>query len=553
MKTILQKTTQKNLTLNSENPGALSPLKTWILLTIIILFVVVVRVRLLDVPLERDEGEYAYMGQLLLRGVPPYSEAYSMKFPGTYLMYAGIMSLFGQTIQGIHLGFMLINCATIVLLFYLSRKIMNDFAAVIASGTYAVLSLSPSVFGFAAHTEHFVVLPAIGGSFLLLFAMEKNRPHLYFVSGIVFGLAFLMKQPGLFFIAFGVSYITYQHFASKSGQVLKKTLLYLALFTSGALAPFLATVLWLSASGVFDKFWFWTVQYAMQYGTQVPAFQIIEKFEDGFLTVVGGFSFLWIISAAGFVVLISRRALQANRAFILLFALFSFLCICPGFYFREHYFIALLPSISMSVGILVNYLNAKAGTFFKSPYARFVGLGFFIAAIVIGIGNQKDYLFKENPVKISRRLYQYNPFPESVEIAKFIDANSTEADRIAVLGSEPQIYFYSKRRSATGHIYMYGLMEKHDFALSMQKEMVREIESSIPKFIVLVLVDKSWLVHPYSDRYIIDWSKSYLKRNYRLVGAVDMISDDLTVYKWHDDAATYVFQAPDRVLIFEKT
>src|SRR5512140_4026993 len=83
--------------------------KRWIFLGLVILFVVFVRVRLLEVPLERDEGEYAYMGQLILQGIPPYGEAYNMKFPGTYLMYALVMAIFGQTIEGIHIGLMIVN------------------------------------------------------------------------------------------------------------------------------------------------------------------------------------------------------------------------------------------------------------------------------------------------------------------------------------------------------------------------------------------------------------------------------------------------------------
>lgn len=547
-----QKGINEDSTLNYEKAGMLSTAARWLLLGFILLFVVLVRVRLLDIPLERDEGEYAYMGQLVLQGVPPYSAAYSMKLPGTDLMYAGIMSLFGQSIRGIHLGLIVLNCATIVLLFYLGKKLANDVVGVIASSTYAVLSLSSSVFGFAAHATHFVALPAIGGALLLLSALDKNKPLLYFFSGTLFGLAFLMKQPGLFFIAFGATYLIYHYFASVPRRALKKMLLHIALFMSGALLPFLATVLWLYTSGVFDTFWFWTFQYAAQYGAQIPAFQILSNFEDELLSAVDGSFLLWIIAAAGLVVLYLQRDLKANRMFIILFSLFSFLSICPGFYFRGHYFIMLLPAVSLSAGILVHYLNAKAMAFFKSPHARFVSTGFFIAALLIGIGNQKDYLFKEGPAAISRRLYYYSPFPESVEIAKFIKANSTGADRIVVLGSEPQIYFYSRRRSATGHIYMYGLMEKHDYALSMQKEMIHEIESSGPKFIVLVSVDESWLVQPYSNRYILDWLKFYLNKNYRLVGAVDMISPGLTVYKWHDDAGAYVFQSPDRVLIFEK-
>src|SRR5437899_1091529 len=79
----------------------------WILVGLTILFVVVVRVRLREMPLERDEGEYAYAGQLMLQGVPPYQDAYNMKLPGTYAAYALIMAVFGQSAAGIHFGLML--------------------------------------------------------------------------------------------------------------------------------------------------------------------------------------------------------------------------------------------------------------------------------------------------------------------------------------------------------------------------------------------------------------------------------------------------------------
>jgi hypothetical protein len=40
------------------------------LFSLIFLFVAFVRIRLMDVPLERDEGDYAYTEQLILQGVP---------------------------------------------------------------------------------------------------------------------------------------------------------------------------------------------------------------------------------------------------------------------------------------------------------------------------------------------------------------------------------------------------------------------------------------------------------------------------------------------------
>ena len=50
---------------------------------VVLALVAVGRLQLLNFPLERDEGEYAYAGQLILQGIPPYELAYNMKFPGT--------------------------------------------------------------------------------------------------------------------------------------------------------------------------------------------------------------------------------------------------------------------------------------------------------------------------------------------------------------------------------------------------------------------------------------------------------------------------------------
>src|SRR6266567_2221697 len=157
----------------------------WLALIFILGFAAFVRLRLLDFPLERDEGEYAYAGQLMLQGIPPYELAYNMKFPGTYLAYAAIMALFGQTIVGIHLGLLLINAATILLIFLLGRRLINSIAGIAAAMTYAVLSVSPSVLGFAAHATHFVMLPVLGGMLLLLNQPDGRNFERLFVSGLL--------------------------------------------------------------------------------------------------------------------------------------------------------------------------------------------------------------------------------------------------------------------------------------------------------------------------------------------------------------------------------
>src|SRR5690348_15991948 len=129
-------------------------LACWVMALLGIVIAIVIRLRLLGIPLERDEGEYAYGGQLMLQGIPPYQLAYSMKFPGTCAAYAIFMSIFGQTTAGIHLGLLTVNLVTIGLVFLIGRSLVNGLSGIVAAASYALLSISPSVLGLAAHATH---------------------------------------------------------------------------------------------------------------------------------------------------------------------------------------------------------------------------------------------------------------------------------------------------------------------------------------------------------------------------------------------------------------
>ena len=177
----------------SEQPfeGPLPTRKTgailWLLL--ILALVTAIRIRLLDFPLQRDEGEYAYAGQLLLQGVTPYEGAYNvaLKLPGTCVAYALIMAVFGQTAIAIHAGVILVNLATAALVFVLARRLYGDAAGVVAAGTFALLSINPTILGLAAHATHFVMLPALAGIVLLQNLEDNTLAGEFFPPGCSWG------------------------------------------------------------------------------------------------------------------------------------------------------------------------------------------------------------------------------------------------------------------------------------------------------------------------------------------------------------------------------
>jgi len=510
----------------------------WVILLTVMLFAAAVRLRLLAVPLERDEGEYAYAGQLILQGIPPYAQVYSMKMPGVYGMYALIMTVFGQTCGGIHLGLLVVNVAAILLMFLLGKKLFGQFAGVAAATAFALLSLGQRVFGIFAHTEHFVIFFVLSGILLLLRFIDCRRWPYLFGGALLLGLSFLMKQHAAVFILFAGLYLLYVEL-SRTRFMWKVSVTGYVLFFAGVLLPFAAACLVLWRLGVFEKFWFFTFSYSREYALNTSLLTGLANLKNMMLPILSSASLIWILAAVGLTALWWNNQIRQHRVFITGFLVFSFLAICPGLYFREHYFILLLPPAALLAGIgftcLVNVFARSKSTLIS----RVAPVLLSVVVLLHTIYQQWDFFFTMVPAAVSYKIYYGNPFPESLEIAKFIKDRSSKDDYIAIIGSEPQIYFYSGRRSATGYIYTYPLMENQPYAVRMQKDMIREIEAARPKFLVFVNVNTSWLMQRNSEKMIFNWFKEYRQKYYQTVGIIDIPESGQTVYRWGSNATGY--------------
>lgn len=516
----------------------------WIIVVLAIVLTVTVRVRLCDMPLERDEGEYAYAGQLMLQGVPPYKEAFNMKLPGTYVAYAMSMAVFGKTSTGVHIGLALVNAATIWLMFLLGGKLLDTAAGVAAAVTYALMSLSPDVLGLAGHATHYVVLPAVGGILLLLRSVETRAVKFHFAAGILFGVAFVMKQHGVFFGIFGGVFLIWERCAPRllglgngglgsrhsprrragEATALDWTALFkeLSVFSAGCLLPYVGICLWLWLAGVFPQFWFWTVTYGSKYASGLPLVKASDVTSATLRAVVGPNIVFWLLPWVGALIMWWDERLDANRRFLIttLF-LFSLASISVGFYFRQHYFILMLPVLAVLIGVAVS----RSVLLLRGDQSveLFLALGVMMVAVIatgaVLIGNGAVW-FTLTPKKAVEDIYGSTVFGDTRDAAELIRANTPPGARIAVIGSEPEIYFYSGRRSATGHIYTYALMELHPYALTMQEEMIRQIEEAKPEYVVFVQNHFSWLTRQESEMKIFTWWQTYWRQNLELVQTI---------------------------------
>jgi hypothetical protein len=521
------------------------------ILIILLLFLSYIRIRLSSFPLERDEGEYSYFGQLILHGVPPYKMAYNLKLPGTYFCYALIMGLFGQTASAIRIGLLLFNIGSLIFLFFITKKLFNGFAALMAVATSILFFVSPVFLGQAAHATHFVTFFSLGGIYFLLSGFEKQKYRIFLVSGVFMGLAFLMKQSGVFFPVFGGLMIIIRYFFDNPKKLLRSAL-NLVLFGAGAAIPLLLTMLILSGAGVFEKFWFWTFIYPRSYGTRVPLSQAWGNFQTLCIPMTETFRSLWIMSGLGAISLLFYRGKGFNRLFAGLYLVFAFLNAVPGFYFRSHYFVPMIPALAIMTGFFPVFINSLLEKKFK-PVAYFTAIGCLVL-LITSMNEMKEVYFNKSPEDLCRVIYQGNYFNEAIPVAKYIQENTEPKDKIFVFGSEPEIYFYSRRQSATGYIYMYDLVFDQPYVKSMQKEMIKEVEAAKPKYIVYFSCPFSWLAMQGQGDSLFSWFNSYLMKNkYAPSGVAEYLFPDPTVYAWGKDVATYQRKGNNYIYIFRKT
>jgi len=508
-----------------------------------------IRLRLLDVPLDRDEGEYAYFGQLLLAGVPPYAQAYNLKLPGIYGVYALILAVFGQTPAGIRSGLILTTSATTVATYLLGARLGGSALGVAAAAVFAALSLSPTMLGIAAYAEHFALLPVVAGALVLWRGGRERRPISLLTCGILFGLGLLIRQSAALFVIGAVAYLLVARGDGIAEHPRVGRLGAIAVFLAGAATPLALTCLALWTAGTFRTFWFWVFTYARYY--QADPATGWSNLVRTLGAVAPSTSVVLALAAVGLGAAI-RDPNRDRRTFVVAFTASAVLGTMMGLQFRLHYFLLAVPALAVLSGI---GLVALGGLLVTQPsralrWALPCTLG--LVALAQPLYASRAVLFELGPGQISRAIYGRNPFPESVEVARYIREHSAAGDRVAVVGSEPQIYFYAARRSATGYIYTYPLMELQPYAPAMQREMIKEIETAAPRFLVFVSATSSWIARPGSDQTIFGWFNAY-QRSFTRVGVVDIPPQQDTVYRWGDAAAAYAPRSDVWLMIFERT
>ena len=194
------------------------------------------------------------------------------------------------------------------------------------------------------------------------------------------------------------------------------------------------------------------------------------------------------------------------------------------------------PAVGMLAGFFIEFVHRSAeGGFRRVRYATALGLILLVLPVLYG---ERAFFFATDRARVCHQFYKDNFFAEAVPVAAYLKSHSGKDDRIFVFGSEPEIYFYADRLSATGYIYMYDLAFAHPYKAEMQKEMMRQVEQARPEFVVVVANTMSWARTPGEADALFPWFDAFTRKNrYQPVGWMDYHYPEPSEYTWGDAAA----------------
>ena len=536
-----------------KQPGEEIFLRYWDTLSLFVILLIITKLRFpfLEIPLERDEGAYAYMAQLLLEGVPPYTQAYSLYFPGVFIIYALTFLILGQTIFAIHFCLLVATLITIVIIFLIGKKLFDPLTGIISGATFGLLGLNPYAQGLFSHGEPFTMLFICSGVYLLLLSIDSEKKILFLWSGLFFGLGLLIKQNVFVFIGLPIVYLCWS--LLKKPRLKRKFYLdAIFYFTFGYFIPLAVFFIFCLITGSLEQMFFWTFIMPTEMTPPISISRAVYQFKILTLPIIKSSPLFFGVAAIGLLSPLWDKSSRLAVLFIVIFLVFSFFTMSLVFYFRAHYFLCLFPATALLTGVgfySMNNLIKKISLRRINPIITAVFVFIFFS---YSIFDQRKFFFQTKPETVSRIIYGNNPFPESLVIADYIKEHSSPSDKIAILGSEPQILFYADRVSASKHIFMYYLMGNHLHALSMQKEAMADIELTKPPILINVVIPTSWLFQKDSKSMLFHWLDGFVLKNYKLAGVVEIQGLNTTNYYWGVDTTKFVPKGENFIQIYQR-
>jgi 4-amino-4-deoxy-L-arabinose transferase-like glycosyltransferase len=437
-----------------------------------------------------DTSTFTYIAQTIVKGGMPYRDAWDLKAPALFYVYAVPVGLFGKS-NVARQGFdVLWQLATAMVLFAIAVRISKRREIGLLAGVLYLLLYYSQSYPSMCQAEGFLVLPLSLSFLWLLRALEDNRSLTWCIAGIWVAGATLFKLPiGLIGVVMIAAAVT-QGRPGWSGSLRRLSALAL-----GFAAPLLLCVIYFQVRGALWDL-LTTLLIAGPHHALLNIGSYLEYMRKGLLPPVRWpFYALLLLGLVPLCFSVVRKQtvplstkLLAGWFLVGLVVLFM-----HGEFYAYHF-----PPMFAPLAIL------GAGTLYSAyaPGTRRKATWWLASAALLFIVSSAAFKFTKNVAYEWRTLHGERPATNNLDnwyvVSAYLRKHTSPEDRIFVWGNRPAIYVDTDLKSASRFVDAYHLALPPK-GLDYRGIFLREFQATMPKYFIIYMLPGA------------DWKESFQK------------------------------------------
>lgn len=465
------------------------------ILIIIAILILLLRWQTWGLPLDRDEGAYAYIASHLFENnFVPYQSVFDHKPPGIHLLYWFSFQIFGESESAVRylslLNSLLASALFYLLLIWLKQ---NIYRRILFSVIFVLFSNSFLYAGLLSNTEVFLSTTLVALFLTFTIACDvaykssgsKIRLGLNLLMGILTAIALMIKPNSFINVAFIILWIALIDIKSRSF----KKMLYvenwmpfihdLGIIILGATVVILPILLYFYSNDALNAFIESVITFNKWYVSNGVVDTIPELgffnwlIRDPFIP----FSyFVYVLIISPFIILVlERNSLNSYKIIAFLWLFINFFAAKIPIRDFDHYYFPLLQSSVIFWSISAYKLNSQ------------IIVSIVLLIFIVLWGNLWQIPQKEAYARYygpgAQPVYEYR------NLGYNLNRSTKPQDYITLWIDEPEILFYAQRDNSNRYIYTYAMMIPDFFqqlnkGLELKPRAIISFKNNVPTFIL---------------------------------------------------------------------
>ncbi len=462
-------------------------------------------------PLTRDQGAYAYIADLMMKGGAPYRDALDLKPPAVYLVYGLAFALFGRSEFAVRLFDVLYALVSGASIYLLAHEVFHDRRiAALSAWIYAFCYYLWIHFYAAANPESFMV-PVLTTSVLgTVRALRTRTRNSLLLAGVAAGFAFWFKPTAGVVVVAALAWMVLTMWQEQ--RTMSSVLRNFTFVILGGLLGLLPIALYLYGHGLGELIELWR-----DYGTGAYVGARGLALGEGplaVLDVIMGYLrhwqlLVWLSLAGVLGILVGRE--RYGRAEAVVVYLLSTLAatLLQGKLFEYHWIPVLAPAAilaAVALAGLASEISGQTKNPLRTPLSAWPATDMrtlFAVIVLVGLllwtGYDQLARYRQTAAYLAGRMSeeQYSAQFDigtdfsrmgTLRAATYLREHTEPDETVLIWGAEPLVLFLSERRSATKYIFSYMLVgdDGSPRVKARRQDFLDDVRKAEPAYVVVV-------------------------------------------------------------------